>query len=149
MEKHTVDGTATTRAVKPGGGDLARVGRCPDRPGSAHPFPPVKEGTVDGICSYRHALQRHFRYAAGCSPPHVLGRAFGDDPGRRSATSAVDLVARATGLQMPIAARPWKVTALGTSVADYPGEMLAFIRKKFVGSYLALRAVSRIHCSSL
>jgi hypothetical protein len=28
----------------------------------------------------------------------------------------------------------------------YPGGMLAFIRKKFVGSYLALRAVNRVHC---
>jgi hypothetical protein len=30
--------------------------------------------------------------------------------------------------------------------SGYPGGMLAFIRKKFVGSYLALRAVSRAHC---
>jgi hypothetical protein len=29
--------------------------------------------------------------------------------------------------------------------SDYPGGMLAFILKKFVGSYLALRAVSRVH----
>ena len=29
--------------------------------------------------------------------------------------------------------------------SGYPARMLAFMRKKFVGSYLALRAVSRVH----
>jgi hypothetical protein len=33
--------------------------------------------------------------------------------------------------------------------AAYPARMLAFIQKKFVGSYLALRAVSRVHWPSV
>jgi hypothetical protein len=35
---------------------------------------------------------------------------------------------------------------LGACDSGCPGGMLAFILKKFVGSYLALRAVSRVHC---
>jgi Sigma-70 region 2 len=35
---------------------------------------------------------------------------------------------------------------LGAYDSGYPGGMFAFIRKKFVGSYFALRAVSRVHC---
>ena len=31
----------------------------------------------------------------------------------------------------------------------YPGGMLAFLRKKFVGSYLALRATNRVHWRSV
>jgi hypothetical protein len=31
----------------------------------------------------------------------------------------------------------------------YPGGMLAFLQKKFVGSYLALRATSRVHWPSV
>jgi hypothetical protein len=34
----------------------------------------------------------------------------------------------------------------GACASGYPGGMLAFILKKFVGSYLALRVVRRAHC---
>jgi hypothetical protein len=56
------------------------------------------------------------------------------------------------GVQVPRAARVERVIARASRAADdsgYPGEMLAFNRKKFVGSYLALRAVSRVHWLSL
>ena len=62
---------------------------------------------------------------------------------------SVDMVARAAGLVMPIGRGPRRHPhpgCLGAYDSGYPGGMLAFIRRKFVGSYLALRAVSRVHC---
>jgi hypothetical protein len=59
------------------------------------------------------------------------------------------MVARGCGVAMPIGARAGKATAPRLPRwydSGYPGGMLAFILKKFVGSYLALRAVSRVHC---
>jgi len=51
--------------------------------------------------------------------------------------------------------REWRASNRGRAslsrrtTRGYPGEMLAFMRKKFVGSYLALRAVSRVHWPSV
>ena len=35
-------------------------------------------GSRGGLSVFANVPQRHFRYAVGCSVPHILGRAFGD-----------------------------------------------------------------------
>jgi hypothetical protein len=78
----------------------------------------------------------------------VLSRSSDD----RTPPGIVVRVVRPRGLA-PIAAGAEKGNPLGRPLAadasGYPGGMLAFMRKKFVGSYLALRAVSRVHWLSV
>jgi hypothetical protein len=64
---------------------------------------------------------------------------------------------RRADLLLGFCSRPAHCSASGIQVpaasvrtdSGYPGGMLAFILKKFVESYLALRAVSRVHWPSV
>jgi hypothetical protein len=105
------------------------------------------------VKSVPRVSDRHFGHACGGCTPLVLGRAFWDTRRCRCATGAVVLVARAAGVADADRreGREGDCARSGLAADDlsYPGEMLAFIRKKFVGSYFALRPVSRVHWLSL
>jgi hypothetical protein len=66
--------------------------------------------------------------------------------------STVDLFAWTGGAMSIPPGQAEKVArscCIGAKDADQPGGMLAFMRKKFVGSYFALSAVRRVHCWSV
>src|SRR5215211_3949726 len=88
--------------------------------------------------------------AGGDVRPQVRDAGVGGDhpasagrgPAHQLAVLAAHRRLRSVGIRQPV------IDHLA-STSGYPGGMLAFILKKFVESYLALRAVSRVHWPSV
>ena len=107
----------------------------------------------DHTDQHRHALNARCIAVVGGSTsatqPSVLPCVAGS-PSARALRTARRPPARlpTAGLRTapPQASSP---CSLGAFDSGYPGGMLAFILKKFVESYLALRAVSRVHWPSV